>query len=119
MTLSYEKAKELKEAGFPQKEYFTNLPHGLRCAEFGCAECMVMDSVYRPTSDELIKELVKIAWFTLEPLREFEARDGLLFRVEGGDWLSEGKETGRVFCFECPSPLEALAELYIKLHKES
>jgi hypothetical protein len=60
--ISYELAKQMKDAGFPQTEFEVFCKHG--CPPFNehgegrplqCGECHLNDLVYTPTLEELIE----------------------------------------------------------------
>ena len=62
MSIDYELAKELKDAGFPQTQFEVFCKHG--CPPFNqheesrqlqCGECHLADLVYFPTLEELIE----------------------------------------------------------------
>jgi hypothetical protein len=119
MSIDYELAKELKDAGFPQTQFEVFCKHG--CPPFNqheesrllqCGECHLADLVYSPTLEELIEACGggfenlcrdtsvddEIGWLCNNYIPEGEIRD---FK-----WI-DGK-----------SPTEAVARLWLAIHAD-
>ena len=104
MHLDYNKAKELKDVGFPQEfklgKYFCSHKEELD----GKHDCD--DIVYCPTLDELIKEC-GYTYFSMEEQSNDTVKGAPFYaKKRDVDIMAEGK-----------TPLEAVANLYIALNE--
>lgn len=122
--MTYELAKRLKDAGFPQLDPAVNVRRGYfvvpatskaiqnRRVHKG-AVTPTQERAYIPTSEELIEELgEKFKMLSLHG-------DGPRFYAGGGKLLRVYDDIGHHFEFAATgdTPLEALAELYIAIHQ--
>lgn len=115
MTLSYETAKRLKDAGFPQKGLQLTTrsidayhPDGPR----------VLDNVYFPTLEELIEECgnpFMLRWF------EGKKEDRVDWKTDYlGSWQAfDDTQSACDHTGEGDNPKEAVAELYIAIKKKT
>lgn len=120
MNLSYKKCKELKDAGFPQNESGTHIFPSDEV--IGFKPSAGSDAVYVPTLEELIEACAKIQHEKYEEnIGEFclqwddEDKDWICgymrFHPYEGSWFDYPNNV-------CgPTPSEAVANLYIALHK--
>lgn len=103
--MNYELAKELKDAGFPQYERDTE-------REGYFVKDENDNDAYAPTLEELIEACVdgehevRLIWSFKE--KWCASQEGLTF--------PNGKFEMGVEIFDCPTPEEAVANLYLALH---
>lgn len=101
--MTYELAKELKEAGYPQREPNSPEPHDRYCG-YGLGFCFD-DGVYCPSLSELIVACGDGFYSLIYVMRN----DWRCFSERDGDYIdiADGK-----------TPEEAVARLYLALHKK-
>ena len=113
--ITYELAKQLKDAGFPQQYKGFMYTHTSDGIDLGYGKRMLEQQIYCPT----LSELIEVCGNRFLILKQFVESTGTYWLAGGIDVAAKGRMVQMTDCIKngAKSPEEAVAKLWLELNK--